>query len=233
MKKWIIQRFEIQRIFYQLGYQDPFRLADNFVNKLFINIAFIFIFFAILSFAFKNMIIILICLFTIFLFVRMKFRYLKQLNIDRKRQIQSALPLLLTNWCVLLSSGSQIQTILQDSNLMKVANGPLEDELLKLAGRLQNGIPILAALHTFSNQCNTTEISRIVYFINLHLKSGENLLKHLIQLNRDLWLQKKFNARKRGEEASAKLLFPMVLQLISVMATLIYPVFELMRGDYI
>jgi tight adherence protein C len=231
MTDWFINKYNVQKIYYQLGYDTPYRKAVIFTNKIFIYVICGFIICSICSLFLKNLIISMIGIAISILSVKMSLNSLinKAKLLDQSRK--DALPTLITNWCVYISAGIQIQAILQQSIPHNMPNISLHSELSHLSNRIRNGQSTSLALQHFSNNCNMSEVSKLVYFIQLHLRTGEDLLHHLVRLNQDLWIDKKFLVRRKGEEASAKLLFPMLVLLITIMSTLLYPVYILMRGE--
>jgi type II secretory pathway component PulF len=201
MTDWFINKYNVQKIYYQLGYDTPYRKAVIFTNKIFIYVICGFIICSICSLFLKNLIISMIGIAISILSVKMSLNSLinKAKLLDQSRK--DALPTLITNWCVYISAGIQIQAILQQSIPHNMPNISLHSELSHLSNRIRNG------------------------------QSTSLALQHLVRLNQDLWIDKKFLVRRKGEEASAKLLFPMLVLLITIMSTLLYPVYILMRGE--
>lgn len=228
MEMWLIRKCRLQNDFYQLGVQNPIDSAKKYIRHLFIVLIINSLLFVLFFSLLINPIFLLIGGILNFLYLRTSIRLLKHKVEVRKNELRSSLPIFLTNCCVLLTAGAHIQNIFLDSINFSERKGPFEDELSKLINRLHNGISFSTALYSFANQSNISEIHKLVYFIQLHLRNGEDLLHHFVKLNHDLWTDKKYRARKNGEEASAKLLFPMMILLISLIATLLFPVYELM-----
>lgn len=100
-------------------------------------------------------------------------------------------------------------------------------EEMRLACReLDSGICESRCLETFGRRCGRQEYVRLSALLSQNLKKGN---RELLVRMREEALQAQENqknvARRRGEEASAKLLFPMVMMLGMVLTMIILPAF--------
>lgn len=227
---WIVRKLQIQKLYFQLGAEHPLSESIDFARRsltIFILCTALSI---VISFISNDISIVLLGIISSLIFIKVKLKNLKEKIKYQNQSRLSQLPIVLTRWCVLLSAGTNIQAILHNNQSNCNENSILHSDLTQLGIRLKNGQTLSASLQEFSNQCNLIEISKLVHQIQLHLTSGEDLLQHFIRLNQDMWLNKKYAARKQGEETSTKLLFPMMILLINVMATLMFPVYTLMKG---
>jgi Flp pilus assembly protein TadB len=88
---------------------------------------------------------------------------------------------------------------------------PLQEEWLRMVHQLENGVSFASAIEAFSKRCAVQEVSMFATVMLLHYrKGGEQFSLALRELSFSLWEKRKATARVRGEEASSKLLFPMV-----------------------
>jgi tight adherence protein C len=88
---------------------------------------------------------------------------------------------------------------------------PLQVEWLRMVHALDNGESFAGAIEAFSKRCAVQEVSMFATVMLLHYrKGGEQFSLALRELSFSLWEKRKATARMRGEEASSKLLFPMV-----------------------
>ena len=100
------------------------------------------------------------------------------------------------------------------------------DELEITVNRMDSGYSQSAALEDFAFRCQLTEYTRLTNLLIQNLKKGnEGLLAKLEEEAADAFIQRKNTARIRGEKASTKLLVPMMIMLVLVLAIVIVPVF--------
>ncbi len=101
---------------------------------------------------------------------------------------------------------------------------PLYTELTDAVTKIKNGDSFNGVMEDFSKRCGVQEVSVFTTTVLLNYKRGGNQLAlSLRELSRDLWEKRKAISRKRGEEASSKLIFPMVLIFIAVLIIVAYP----------
>ncbi|MBD3917254.1 type II secretion system F family protein [Paenibacillus sp. PR3] len=153
------------------------------------------------------------------------------IQLERRRQdIVMALPDLLGKLMLLVGAGETVQraiarcvdaqsiamkTRLVQSQQRKretsVLELPLQEEWLRMVHALENGVSFANAIEAFSKRCAVQEVSMFATVMLLHYrKGGEQFALALRELSFSLWEKRKATARMRGEEASSKLLFPMV-----------------------
>lgn len=159
---------------------------------------------------------------------------LEQRLISRKRRLAYELPELLTRLTLLVHAGETVQSALircADTSKAAGEDRPLAAELIKLANRLRNNESFAASLERFNKSCAIAEISVFTSTILMNYKrGGDTLVLSLRALNRELWEKRKTMTRTIGEEASSKLVFPLLLIFIAVMAIVAAPAVFLMQG---
>ena len=105
-------------------------------------------------------------------------------------------------------------------------NKDLTLELKVLLRDLGNGISEAEALTRFGKRLGSPLYIRFSSFLIGNLKKGNaDLLRLLQEEAENAFILRKNHAKKQGEEASAKLLFPMFLMLGVIMAVIIMPAF--------
>lgn len=154
------------------------------------------------------------------------------IQLERRRQdMVLALPDMLSKLMLLVGAGETVQRAIarcvdvqsmeMKSRLLqsqKVRNSskavpelPLQVEWLRMVHALENGNSFASAIEAFSKRCAVQEVSMFATVMLLHYrKGGEQFSLALRELSFSLWEKRKATARMRGEEASSKLLFPMV-----------------------
>ena len=89
------------------------------------------------------------------------------------------------------------------------------------------GISESAAYENFGKRTGVREYIRLSTFLTQNVKKGSTqLLQQLREEARTAEVMRMQNARKLNEEASTKLLLPMMLLLLMVMILIMYPAFS-------
>lgn len=102
----------------------------------------------------------------------------------------------------------------------------LGNELMISAHELEMGIPELEVYEKFGKRCANREYMRFSALLTQNLRKGSTDLVSLLQKESDdAFVIRKNEARKLGEEASTKLLLPMVMMLAVVMVIIMVPAY--------
>lgn len=162
--------------------------------------------------------------------VFMPFLQMKRLDgkiAAKRRQLVFELPELLNKLTLLVNAGETVQGALMrcaDAYTEKGQSSPLAVEIVTLANRLRNNESFPVAMDRFSKRCLVAEVSVFTTTVLMNYRrGGDTLVMSLLALNRELWEKRKAMTRVRGEEASSKLIFPMLLILLAVMAIVAAP----------
>ena len=98
------------------------------------------------------------------------------------------------------------------------------EEMVRTCAEMNTGIPERSAYERFARRCDTKEYLKLASLLSQNVKKGTtDILKLLEQESQSAFEQHKNLAKKKGEEAGTKLLFPMILMLMTVMAMLMFP----------
>jgi tight adherence protein C len=153
------------------------------------------------------------------------FETLKKKLLERRRSIQIELPSLLNQWLLRLSSAESLLNVILKSRLNLPDTHPLRIEYSHLQNRLTNGMPLHVALESFSRSCNVMEVNKLIHLVLIHQKNGgDDLFVEMQHILDSLWETKKNIAKKMGEEASSKLVFPMTFIFLILMFILAAPI---------
>jgi tight adherence protein C len=148
---------------------------------------------------------------------------------ERRRQnMVLALPAILDKVMLLVNAGETVQQALVRCALKGTAQAsqPLYAELSALAREMANGMSFSLALERFGHRCAVHEVSVFATAVLLnHRRGGQQLAETLQELSDSMWEKRKAIAKTRGEEASAKLVFPMVIIFLVVLALVASPAF--------
>jgi tight adherence protein C len=161
----------------------------------------------------------------------------------KKRQILFVLPEFLNQLALLVNAGETLQQAIvhcAERMLARKAadergkSDPLHpwlEQLQILAIQLANRVPFPRVMENLSKRCAIQEVTLLTTTILLNYRrGGEDLLVALRGLGRDLWERRKAMARTMGEEASAKLVFPMVLIFFVVLVVVAAPAILMMNN---
>ena len=89
------------------------------------------------------------------------------------------------------------------------------------------------AYEDFAKRCRTQEVTRVVSVLLQNIKKGNSELVSVLRIHaNECWEMRKNAAKKLGEEASSKMLFPMFLMFIAVLLIVITPAILAMQGIY-
>ncbi|WP_058304342.1 type II secretion system F family protein [Gorillibacterium timonense] len=175
--------------------------------------------------------VVLACFLPVMLFTGLNKRIL-----FKKRSIVAELPELLNQLVLLVNAGETVQQALAKcgGRISRDAEEPtpLQKELLQLMAELNNQISLPVGLDNFSKRCGVQEVSLFSNTILLNYRrGGDDFVTSLRELNRGLWERRKAQAKILGEEASSKLVFPMVMIFLIVTIIVAAPAI-LMMGEF-
>lgn len=148
----------------------------------------------------------------------------------RSKEIRYNFPEFLVKLILLINAGLTLDRawglILKDED-KSGKKSFLINELSKTYNDMQGNIPKSKCLNDLSKRCKIQEISKFTSIVLQNLNKGsDNMVIMLEELSAECWNQRKQMARQKGEEASTKLLFPMMLMLISLFLVIMVPVLQ-------
>jgi len=155
-------------------------------------------------------------------------------QIKKKRElIKKDFPEFINKYVLLLGCGlttyDSLHKIMEDNmNTTKTFdNHPLYTELETTLREVDLGKAEVYAYEDFGLRCRITEAMKFSSLVIQNLRRGtDDLLILLKEQVTDVWQIHKTEVRRKGEEASTKLVFPMILSLVSVLLIVIYPAFS-------
>lgn len=149
---------------------------------------------------------------------------------ERKDTILLELPEVVNKMILLINAGETVQrALLRCVTTTKDPNSPLIMELTDAVNKMVSNQPFHQVLNDLSKKCGIQEISLFTTTILLNYRKGGNdLIIALRELSHVLWEKRKAISRTKGEEASSKLVFPLVLIFITVMIIVGYPAITIM-----
>jgi tight adherence protein C len=100
----------------------------------------------------------------------------------------------------------------------------LYQELKTTYLQIQGGKPEGEAYEEFARRCRVREITKFVTLVIQNLKKGNGDLVPLLKLQaEECWELRKMRAKQLGEEASAKLIIPMMIMFIGILIIVVLP----------
>lgn len=149
----------------------------------------------------------------------MLFKDLERKVERRRRQIVMELPIFLNKLILLINAGETVKQALirSVSHRTEDDDHPIYKELLIVLQQLHNNYSFQQAMEEFSRRCGVQEVSLFVNTIVLNYRrGGTELVAALRGLAHQLWMTRQNLARTLGEEASAKLVFPLIMIFVVV-----------------
>lgn len=151
----------------------------------------------------------------------------------RKRAIILELPLFLNQITLLINAGETVPKALVRAIEQRddVETHYLYKELHIVLKQLHNNYSFQQAMEELSRRCSVQEVSIFTNTILLNYRrGGSELVAALRGLAHQLWGTRKMVAKTVGEEASAKLVFPLVIIFVVVMVVVGAPAVLMMQN---
>lgn len=151
--------------------------------------------------------------------------------VEREQEVILELPELLNKIVLLVGAGSTVQQAMKQCLERKrgEVNHPLYRELFQMQREWEGGYSFQQALEGFSKRCGVQEVSAFTTTVLLNYRRGGNdFVLALRDLSHSLWEKRKALSKTRGEQASSKLVFPMVLLFLVIVILVGAPAFMMM-----
>lgn len=151
----------------------------------------------------------------------------------RKREIILELPLFINKITLLINAGETVhQAFVRAIEQRDFSESHyLYQELRVVLKQLHNNYAFQQAMEELSRRCGVQEVSIFTNTILLNYRrGGSELVAALRGLAHQLWGTRKMVAKTVGEEASAKLVFPLIIIFIVVMVIVGAPAVLMMQG---
>lgn len=149
----------------------------------------------------------------------------------REQQIILELPELLNKIILLVGAGSTVQQAIKQCLERKrdQETHPLYRELFQMQRECEGGYSFAQALEGFSKRCGIQEVSAFTTAVLLNYRrGGSDFVLALRDLSHTLWEKRKAVSKTLGEQASSKLVFPMVLLFLIIVILVGTPAFMIM-----
>lgn len=144
----------------------------------------------------------------------------------RKRKIQLMMdfPVFISKLTLLMNAGMHLRQALERIYVDVLEKTPLYCELGTVLEDIAAGVTESQAWQEFSERCKVREITSFTSMITQNAKiGGSKMVDELKRMTHETWEMRKHAARQLGETASAKLIFPLILMFIAILAIVITP----------
>ncbi len=150
----------------------------------------------------------------------------------RNEQLIFDYPEVVNRMCLLIGAGSSMKgawgKIVHDYLLKKEKNRTrpryVYEEMKRSLYELNNGVSEAAVYEKFGQNIRLIPYMKLSAMLTYNLKKGNRyILEQLNISSLDAYVQRRENVKKMGEEASSKLLLPIMLQFILVLMIIMYP----------
>lgn len=149
----------------------------------------------------------------------------------REQEILMELPEFLNKVVLLVGAGETVQkAIIHCTERKQDSEHPLYIELRQMILQWNSGYSFQQAFEQFSKRCGVQEVSIFTTTVLLNFRRGGNdFVLSLRDLSRVLWEKRKSLSRTKGEQASSKLVFPMVVIFLVIVIMVGAPSFMMMN----
>ncbi|KUO77359.1 MAG: hypothetical protein APF77_22980 [Clostridia bacterium BRH_c25] len=142
----------------------------------------------------------------------------------RNFYIQYDFPDFLNKLVLLINAGMTVpkawEKIVRDRKDMT----PLYEELNNTYLEIKNGKSEMAAYEDFARRCRVKEITKFISALIQNLRKGNGELVPLLKLqSNECWQLRKNMAKRLGEEASTKLVLPLMIMFVGILVIVILP----------
>jgi len=142
----------------------------------------------------------------------------------RNFNIRYDFPDFLNKMVLLINAGMTVprawEKIVRDRKNMT----PLYEELRRTYIEIKNGKPEMEAYEDFAKRCRVKEITKFITAVIQNLKKGNSDLVPLLKLqSNECWQLRKNMAKKLGEEASTKLVLPLMIMFVGILIIVTLP----------
>ncbi|EPR08298.1 type II secretion system F family protein [Ruminiclostridium papyrosolvens] len=149
----------------------------------------------------------------------------------RRLEIQLEFPDFINKLTLLLNAGLTMSKAWEKISLDSKKKCAFYKEVEKTVSQLKTGVSESEAFGEFAKRLKTPEISRVMSSIIQNTKKGGNELVLTLKLqSNESWELRKNVVRRLGEEASTKLLFPMMIMFFAIIIIVITPALISMQG---
>lgn len=141
---------------------------------------------------------------------------------ERREELLLDLPNVLSKLTLLVNSGMMLREAW--NRIAYSGDSQLYLEMRSTIQEIENGVSEIDAYMHFADRCYVKEIRKFSATLIQNMQKGSAELVHFLSdMADEVWENKKFLAKKRGDAAAQKLMIPMVLIFIGVLILIMVP----------
>ncbi len=149
----------------------------------------------------------------------------------RRLSIQLDFPVFLNKLILLVNAGMTVTKAWEKIVADNRKNTVLFDELGIVLADVRAGKSEIVAFEDFAKRCRVPEVTKFVAVILQNMKKGNTELIAILRLQAaECWDMRKHAAKRLGEEASTKMLFPAMLMFFAVLLVVALPAVLALKG---
>lgn len=149
----------------------------------------------------------------------------KERSEARAESIERDYPELLSKLALLVNAGLITRKAWEKIAFM--GKGELYREMRVSIEEMRNGVSEQEAYLSFARRCNNDNVTRFISTLIQNLNKGDDeLAAYLSQYAGEAWNLRKQTALQKGQQASSKLLIPIVMIFLGIMLMIVVPVFQ-------
>ena len=149
----------------------------------------------------------------------------------RRLSIQMDFPDFLNKLTLLINAGMTVGRAWEKVVFDNKKDSPLYQELTISISDIKAGKSEAQAYEDFAKRCRTPEITKFISVIIQNLKKGSTELISVLRLQaNECWEMRKSAAKRLGEEASTKMLFPMMIMFLAILIIVALPAVLALQG---
>lgn len=138
--------------------------------------------------------------------------------------IQIEFPEFVSKLTLLVNAGMTISKAWEKIILDNKKDLPLYTEMRYAYAEIQAGRPEAAAYEEFARRCRVKEVTRFVSVVIMNLRRGGSEVVPVLRTQGDeCWEMRKMAAKQMGEEASAKLMIPLMIMFVGIILIVATP----------
>ncbi len=145
---------------------------------------------------------------------------------ERTRELERAFPGFVSKLALLVGAGLHVRQAIVRIVREPGPGNALNRELAVVLDDIEGGMTEQQAYSDLAERCRIREIANFTGILLQHVRlGGSQLLFELRRMSSESWDIRKNSARRQGEEASSKLVFPLAVMFIAVIMVSIAPAF--------
>ncbi|WP_010248078.1 type II secretion system F family protein [Acetivibrio cellulolyticus] len=149
----------------------------------------------------------------------------------RRTSMQLDFPDFLNKLTLLINAGMTVQRAWEKIVTDNKKNSVLYEELSIAVADIRAGKSEMSAYEDFAKRCRIPEITKFVSVVLQNIKKGNTELVSILRLQAsECWEMRKRAATRLGEEASTKMLFPMMIMFVAILIIVTVPAIFAMQG---